>query len=53
MQIKQKLMNQTWEDGEKPNFGPDFVASYHGMQCKKNIWSKLKKMAKNLILGLM
>ena len=24
MQFKGKLMNQTWENGEKPNFGPDF-----------------------------
>ena len=24
MQCKGKLMNQTWENGEKPNFGPDF-----------------------------
>ena len=24
MQIKGKLMNQTWENGKKPSFGPDF-----------------------------
>ena len=24
MQLTGKLMNQTWENGEKPNFGPDF-----------------------------
>ena len=24
MQFKGKVMNQTWENGEKPNFGPDF-----------------------------
>ena len=24
MQFKGKLMNQTWENGEKPNPGPDF-----------------------------
>ena len=24
MQIQWKLINQTWENGKKPNFGPDF-----------------------------
>ena len=24
MQFKGKLMNQTWENGKKNNFGPDF-----------------------------
>ena len=24
MQFKEKLMNQTWQNGKKPNFGPDF-----------------------------
>ena len=24
MQFKGKLMNQTWENGKKANFGPDF-----------------------------
>ena len=24
MQFKEKLMNQTWENGEKTNFGPNF-----------------------------
>ena len=24
MQFKGKLMNQTWENGKNPNFGPDF-----------------------------
>ena len=24
MQFKEKLMNQTWENNKKPNFGPDF-----------------------------
>ena len=24
MQFKEKLMKQTWENGKKPNFGPNF-----------------------------
>ena len=24
MQFPEKLMNQTWKNGNKPNFGPDF-----------------------------
>ena len=24
MQFQEKLMNQTWENSKKPNFGPDF-----------------------------
>ena len=24
MQFKEKLMSHTWENGEKPNFGPNF-----------------------------
>ena len=24
MQFKETLMNQTWENGKKPNLGPDF-----------------------------
>ena len=24
MQFQGKLMNQTWENGKKPSFGPDF-----------------------------
>ena len=24
MQFKEKLMNQTWENDKKPNFGPNF-----------------------------
>ena len=27
MQIKGKLMNQSWENGEKPNFRPNFGAN--------------------------
>ena len=26
MQFQGKLMNQTWENGKKPGFGPDFDA---------------------------
>ena len=24
VRLKETLMNQTWENGEKPNFGPEF-----------------------------
>ena len=27
MQFQGKLMNQTWENGKKPSFGPDFSPS--------------------------
>ena len=76
MQFTGKLMNQTWENDEKPNFGPDFgpfdpnlgpqnfFDGFTSTRCwtlskaiivcnfKENVWSKLKKVAKNLILGL-
>ena len=66
-------MNQTWENGKKLNFGPNFGSlgpnlghpnffrefylykmfnmSQAIIVCnfKENFWSKLKKMAKNLM----
>ena len=73
---KEKLMNQTRGNGEKPNFGPDsgpfspnfgphiFFVGFTSPTCytfsqaitvcnfKENVLSKLKKMIKKLILGL-
>ena len=60
MQLQEKLMNQTWENDEKPSFGPKIVYRIlpllHVRQCCKlslyAISRKTKRTAKNLVLGL-
>ena len=54
MQLQEKLMNQTWENDEKPSFGPklftefylyymlDNVASYHCMQFQGKLREQQK-----------
>ena len=64
MQFQRKPINQTWENGEKPTFAPDFgsfdtnfvtqiVASHHCMQCQGKLMIVTQENGKkNLILGL-
>ena len=63
MQFKRKIVNQTEKMTEKLILGP-ILAGFTSIGCytlsqdiivlkfKENLWSKLKKMAKNLIVGL-
>ena len=63
MQFQRKPINQTWENGEKPTFAPDFgsfdtnfvaqiAASYHCMQCQGKLMIATQENGKKPHFGL-
>ena len=38
IQFKGKLRNQTWENGKKTHFGPDFGPFWPKFGSQKNLW---------------